>query len=175
MASDIRPGWLLRQARELAAKPGRGRPRSADLRRAVSAAYYAVFHSLSRYVSQSITPDVAGPQVWSDLCRVWQHGDFHHVCGWISGLKKPGNKWLHGLVVLAQGSPELVRVAENFQALMAERHKADYDHQAEFRRRTVLGIADTADRTLADLNRIPWEDPCWQAFVNLVLLRAKVA
>ena len=41
----IRPDGLLEHAAQLAAGPGR--PREADLRRGISAAYYAVFHDLT--------------------------------------------------------------------------------------------------------------------------------
>jgi hypothetical protein len=42
----LNPDHLLDQADRLIAPPGRGAPRQADLRRAISAAYYGVFHAL---------------------------------------------------------------------------------------------------------------------------------
>ena len=175
MQHDIRPGWLLRQARELAVKPGPGRPRTADLRRAVSAAYYAVFHSLSRRISESATPEDAGKLVRYELCRVWQHGELNQVCGWVAGFTKPANKWLRGLVSVAQTSQSLVLVATRFQNLMADRHAADYDHMAEFVRDESVAFVTMAEDTVNLIGDIPGTDPGWQAFVNLVLLRAKVA
>ena len=42
----VNPDHLLDQADRLAAAPARGAPRQADLRRAISSAYYAVFHAV---------------------------------------------------------------------------------------------------------------------------------
>lgn len=42
----LNPGHLLEQADRLVAPPGGGAPRQADLRRAISCAYYAVFHAI---------------------------------------------------------------------------------------------------------------------------------
>jgi len=43
----LNPRDLLRIARQLARWPNRGRPREANLSRAVSATYYALFHALA--------------------------------------------------------------------------------------------------------------------------------
>jgi hypothetical protein len=44
MQRPIKPEWLLRQADDLAGRvAGVGQPRNADLRRATSAAYYALY------------------------------------------------------------------------------------------------------------------------------------
>lgn len=40
------PAHLLEQAERLAAAPAKGQPRDADLRRAISTAYYAIFHAI---------------------------------------------------------------------------------------------------------------------------------
>jgi hypothetical protein len=40
------PAHLLEQAERLAAAPARRRPRDADLRRAISTAYYGIFHAI---------------------------------------------------------------------------------------------------------------------------------
>ena len=62
----MNPHDLIRMARQLASGDlgsGRGRPRQAELRRAVSTAYYAMFHALaltaapSPFMSCSGRPD----------------------------------------------------------------------------------------------------------------------
>ncbi len=48
------PEHLLEQAERLAIPPTSGRPRQVDLRRAVSAAYYAVFHFVATAAANEV-------------------------------------------------------------------------------------------------------------------------
>ena len=58
MPDPIRPQALLEQARVLAGfGAGRGRPRTINHRRAVSAAYYGLYHSIIGHVVQHVLPD----------------------------------------------------------------------------------------------------------------------
>lgn len=52
---------------------GRGRPPIMDLRRGVSAAYYALFHELSRQAAEHALPRADAAQI-SALRRSYSHG-----------------------------------------------------------------------------------------------------
>lgn len=77
----IDPGGLLTHALRLAGQ-GRRRPPEADLRRGVSAAYYAVFHDLTDRAARHLigsSPDGSRNQ----LRRSWSHGEFLAAAGLI--------------------------------------------------------------------------------------------
>lgn len=57
MQRSITPEWLIRQAKQLGgATAGVGQPRNADLRRAVSDPYYALFHFIVLACVESLMP-----------------------------------------------------------------------------------------------------------------------
>ena len=64
-------------ARRLADTSRPGRPRETDLRRAISTAYYAVFHCLAAYGADTL---VGGPgsnrdlRAWNRMYRSLEHG-----------------------------------------------------------------------------------------------------
>lgn len=62
---------LLEQAQHLSRRE-RGRPRQASLRRAISAAYYALFHLLIQEATGSL---VARPELRPRFARAFDHGD----------------------------------------------------------------------------------------------------
>lgn len=98
-------------------------PLQVNLRRAISSAYYAVFHLLiAQAVSVLVPREPAGlaPRVG----RVFQHKEMNHVCGMFAKQQlTPELKEL-----LPSGVPsELMSVARIFGQLQQERHSADYD------------------------------------------------
>ncbi|MCW5557855.1 MAG: hypothetical protein KIT22_08490 [Verrucomicrobiae bacterium] len=52
--ASINPSHLLDQADRLASLPAAGAPKQADLRRAISNAYYAVFHATMAVVADQL-------------------------------------------------------------------------------------------------------------------------
>ena len=72
------PRDLLDQAAHLAARESK-RPRQASLRRAVSAAYYALFHLLiAEGAKQLSPPKPEGLRLLTQ--RAYNHGDMRQVC-----------------------------------------------------------------------------------------------
>src|SRR5215207_1010131 len=89
MQREIEPRWLLRQAGELARTPrGAGQPRNADLRRAVSAAYYAVFHAITRYAVRHLLPSASRTDQLR-LARSFDHGSIAEICRWPTRASAP--------------------------------------------------------------------------------------
>lgn len=121
MTDTLRHDALITTARRLATPPGRGRPRQADLRRAVSTAYYAVFHALARECADQIVGKAnraAIPRAWSQAYRALDHGRVKQVCASANSRVKAAYRRF----------PEAVRgFGDTFVALQTKRHACDYD------------------------------------------------
>lgn len=141
------PRDLLAQARLLAAKEPR-RPKQASLRRAVSAAYYALFHLLVDDATRRLMGGANRAALRSCLARAFNHGTMRTVAkqfaeGGVSPKLMPG---------LNDEAPqnELARIASAFVDLQQQRHEADYDMNRRFTRIEVLSIIDDAERAFLD-------------------------
>lgn len=128
---------LLEQARHLA-RGKRGRPRQADLRRAISAAYYALFHFL---VDQSCRQVIGAGHRYAKLRRILARAFEHR------GMKAVSRRFAAGnLLPTPSGEirvPEpLQKVAETFVVLQEQRHQADYNLARLFRREETEILLD---------------------------------
>lgn len=138
----MRPADLLAHAERLSVA-ARRRPHQADLRRAVSAAYYALFHAISGAAADTLigtTKLHRDSETWRRVYRSLDHGFARSQC-----LAKTGSQ-----------IPAVLRdVADTFVQLQELRHEADYDPKAAFLRedvvahiaqaRIAIGILDNAD------------------------------
>jgi hypothetical protein len=127
---------LLDQAETLARLDPK-KPKQANLRRALSAAYYALFHFLVEEackqqigVAQNIEP------YRHVLARAFVHGTMKSACKSFGGGTLPAvfaNTL--GPVVIPR---DIRSIADSFVAAQDRRHLADYDLQATFTRDAVL-------------------------------------
>lgn len=117
-ARDIYPNELLRLASELLGPPGRGRPRTVRLRRAVSTAYYALFHRLSRDIAWAVLGSY-GNSAAHDLVRWISHQDLLDLARQVIA---PSPKFQP---VLSSTSPDLRALCEAFVRLQGARNAAD--------------------------------------------------
>jgi len=115
------PQDLLEQAGHLAKREPK-RPRQASLRRAVSAAYYALFHLL---VLEGIRHWRIGRQR-AKLARSFDHGAMKQVCS------------------RKDFDPRLQEVADAFVQLQQARHSADYDYSKVLTRVQAMASVETA-------------------------------
>ncbi len=167
MSHPIDPSKLLKQAEGLAGVgAGPGRPSTTDHRRAVSAAYYALFHDINLKAARHVLPDVASDEEIWQATRWIEHGDVRFVCAAIEtcgAVQKPVAGLPKGLpqraeplwTALSKPHPDGGRVsnvslqlrvvAVIFVALHAARQGADYDHTAEFSKETAIGYVNSAD------------------------------
>jgi uncharacterized protein (UPF0332 family) len=128
---------LLEQARHLARREPR-RPRQASLRRAVSAAYYAVFHALAAEFGRSFRVPVrqaAGRLIGRSSAKevaktIASSRSVLHALG---GTTCPNN---------------LRQIADDFVRLQKARHDADYDLSFRFTRPDTLGHIQRAERAV---------------------------
>jgi uncharacterized protein (UPF0332 family) len=134
---------LLAQSRFLASLDPH-RPLQANLRRAVSSAYYAVFHLFSSEVSAQIVS--SGPTGLRERTqRALSHNSMYKAAESFSqsGIR-PRN--LPSDINLADPvSADLVSIAKGFKLLQDERHTADYDVGQSFERLKVLALVETAE------------------------------
>ncbi len=135
------PDDLLEQAFHLASRE-RTRPRQASLRRAVSTAYYALFHLLTSDAASNWKRTEQRDQ----LARVFDHGRMKNACSrkaseLINQLKKdrPTGETLHR-------ATKLLLVAETFSGLQQRRHSADYDNSVNWTRGDTLAEIRTVER-----------------------------
>src|SRR5260370_34271548 len=120
---------LLEVAHDLASKDAIN-PKQASLRRAVSTAYYALFHLL---IDEAVSKWAIERQR-SILARTFEHGKMKGICdGVLKSVKSGGSV-----------PPELNTVAHNFIQLQQHRHTADYDNSKQWSRTETLNVLTLA-------------------------------
>jgi hypothetical protein len=164
MRRPVRPDELIELAYHLAGRDaGRGRPRTVWLRRAMSSAYYALFHELVEWaVWRTVSDDpVREPERWT-VARWYQHGDVRQVSEWISALATRGRGAPESVASLFGGmnAPReipagLASVAESFIALHDARQSADYDHAMDVTKEEALALVDRAADAINTWRDIP--------------------
>ena len=169
MRRAIRPDWLLRQAEELTGS-GRGQPRNADLRRATSAAYYALFHRIALDAATVVLPGGSDREV-RHAARYLSHASIRQVCAWISGETPP--KHLVESVQRLQADTGITSVVAAFVKLQDERVAADYDHFADFTRPGTRVLVRQARRAVQRLEADGGASEV-QGFLGLVALRTSI-
>lgn len=138
---------LLDQADHLADRQAVGRPRAVDLRRAVSAAYYAVFHTLTEAGAGRLHSDPATRHL---LTRAFDHRTMKDAARQFAN--KNGRLWSFAASAYGSVQQELIRVAELFVKLQEARHQAEYDHRraSDFSRQETRDHADNARTLIRD-------------------------
>lgn len=150
MQRPIRPDWLIRQAKELGgAAAGVGQPRNADLRRAVSDAYYALFHFIVLACVESLMP-TCPEEDRLRMARHFQHTAIKKVCDWVVGPSNPPDRVRHSLLQVRADGP-LRDVALAFVTLQERRHDADYNHLTGLSRPETLTLIQSAEDAMQKL------------------------
>jgi uncharacterized protein (UPF0332 family) len=148
------PKDLLAQADHLF-KLSPKRPKQANLRRAVSASYYAVFHALCwSNANVLVGTGTTRPQrAWLQAYRAVDHGQAKARCKETS----------------VRGFPATIQAfAESFVTLQEYRHRADYSPDQHFTKQEVSVIVGLARSAVTAMSRAPSRDR--RAFAIHVLL-----
>lgn len=158
---------LLEQARHLALKEPR-RPKQASLRRAISSAYYAIFHLLTSESAARLTPKQP-----ADLkCRVQRafgHRDMKKVCEAFSKPTLPDH-W--NFASFNPVPSDLKKIAKVFVELQEARHLADYDLSATTSRLEVMKFLTDVDDAFAAWQAVRL-NPYANVFLSALLLGDK--
>lgn len=164
------PDDLIAQA-DMLLRAEKRKPKQASLRRAVSAAYYALFH----FLIEEATIFTVGTSGASKSLRQLVGRGFSHTAmrsasaemGKLtpSDLLKPF--WpQYGVAA----STELQKLAKIFVALQQERHRADYDLSQPFTRNEAEKIIEQARDAIAQWNSLRTNDRELARFYALCLL-----
>jgi uncharacterized protein (UPF0332 family) len=144
---------LLAQAHHLASLD-RNRPKQANLRRAISSAYYSVFHLLVANAALKFIPRRPAGLI-PRVSRAFLHGEMKQACFAFkrTPLADPLNGLLGGVV-----SPDIEALATAFISLQEVRHIADYDTGTVFSRSGTLAIIAKAEATFSHWRSIEGTD-----------------
>ena len=129
---------LLDQAEHLA-KLDLRRPKQANLRRAISSAYYALFHLL---ISESSGLYFVNRKLSARMSRTHRHAEMEKASRYFAIGKLP-TAFQRDREPYST-PPDLKLVADAFVELQEARHKADYDLSSDFGRQEALSKVDSA-------------------------------
>jgi uncharacterized protein (UPF0332 family) len=144
---------LLSQARRLARLDPK-RPQQGNLRRAVSAAYYALFHFLIDHACRAMLGTSMKLRPYRDvLARAFQHGAMEKACKSFGGSVLP-DMVKKGLPSGFTVSPDLQSVSQTFVDAQDKRRHADYDRTQKFTRSDVLALVRAVEDAMSSFTRI---------------------
>jgi uncharacterized protein (UPF0332 family) len=134
------------------------RPRQADLRKAVSSGYYALFHTLAsecanRFIGHK---NRLLSEAWHQVYRSLEHNKAKEACRQVLKLGFPA---------------EIIHFADIFCKMQDARHKADYDPFVRYSRADVLLMITEVESALKGFKSTPKSDRT--AFSALVLLKKR--
>lgn len=163
------PKQLQEQAGHLARRDRR-KPSQANLRRAVSSAYYALFHQL---VEDSSAELIGGGrenvELRGLLRRAYVHSDMQKASKSFAsdrgGLPLGIRACVHGEKL----PPELTRMAKTFVVLQEARHEADYDLSLRFIRKEVVSLLNRTDQAFVAWSQVR-KHPAARCYLACLLL-----
>jgi uncharacterized protein (UPF0332 family) len=157
---------LLRQADHLVRREPR-RPKQASLRRAVSAAYYALFHLLTYEASSIFVKD---DRLLALVNRTYNHGEMNNVSK--SFAKGAMPKKFDSVKATIAVPNELKDVAQAFVDLQQARHEADYNLAKNFSRSEALALISQVEKAFKDWDKVRKTD-CSRLYLGCFLLWEK--
>jgi uncharacterized protein (UPF0332 family) len=131
---------------------------SAFKRRAVSTAYYAVFHALARACAENLLPDAARTSgEYSRIYRALDHGPLRTAFA-----KSP-----------LKDRESLKKIGDLVVRLQSERHLADYSPPSEkkFSRRQAQRLVDQARQAIEEINSL--DEPDGRTLATCLLFRTR--
>jgi hypothetical protein len=144
---------LLDQAERLIAPPGGGAPRQADLRRAISNAYYAIFHAIATQAADELVGGRhrATPQ-YALVYRSIDHTSLRRFCDDLTKQNLPA-KYIK-YVPRGGFGPDLSALATAVVDLQEKRHLADYDPLFRVKMSDAALAVATSRTALASLGNV---------------------
>ena len=146
---------LLALAKRLVSNSGKQRPSQTYLKRAVSTAYYAVFHAIAKSNADlflGVAKSSRSEKAWQQAYRGLQHGSAKSACTEALGLNFPAG---------------IKRCATAFVSLQEKRHSADYDPLFRLKKEDALDAIGEAKSAIRGLKNAPVKDR--RAFAVLLL------
>ncbi|MGV1003569.1 MAG: hypothetical protein ACOYEV_02135 [Candidatus Nanopelagicales bacterium] len=168
----IQPYELLVLADELAGREaGPGKPRTINLRRAISSAYYALFHRLTQHTATRLLADELWTPKHTSVARWVTHIELRKLSDAANGR---GNRAL--VDVLDPVDPRLSDLCQSFIDLQDARHGADYDDYFAVWKYQTLEYVDAARRALVAARELHGSgEKSYQRFLGLAVGGTNVA
>jgi len=146
---------LVRHARELIGGQYSRTVSSSDevvLRRALSSAYYGLFHRLTTAGSMPFA--VGGEPLRFQAAHAFSHTAMRKVCD--AYIRSPARPFPPGLEHLSSSQPDmrLIGIARAFARLQEGRHVADYDLSVVIEVSYAANLVTLAETALADFDAI---------------------
>lgn len=152
----LKPLDLIITAKELVGKPG-GKPRQSNLKRALSTAYYALFHTLARCCADVVIgTNSQTRKAWQQVYRALDHNFAKNAC-------QHGN--------ISRFPQEIQDFANAFVTLQSKRHSADYDPYSKIYKSQVLVDLANAETVIGGFESAPAKHR--RAFAAWVLLKQR--
>ena len=150
----LKPAEFLDVARSLASPASTRSPSDVELRRSVSTAYYAVFHTiLAAAAERFVGTRPARSSGYTILYRSFDHGRMRRIC---EDLVKPAlSRDLRRQLGRPSVHAEVRAFAWNFTVLQRRRHSADYDPSTAFEQDDALIPIEEAACAIAGFDRVP--------------------
>jgi hypothetical protein len=145
---------LLEQARHLATRDRRGKPKQTNLRRAVSSAYYGLFHYLTRRSSLAVIGAAPEERPFRNLvARGFVHGTMLAACKSFANTTMP--HFVQQAIPTLGIPAEIRQIADTFSDAQETRHAADYDLSKRFRRSDVLTFIGQVEAAIQAFENLP--------------------
>jgi len=154
------PEDLLDTALRLAQGTADRPPTQADLRRAASSVYYAVFHAICQSNADTLAgddPQNRDQEAWHQAYRALEHGYANRRCRQVP--------------VTRRFSQPIQGLAAGFPILQILRHQADYDPDRSVTQAEVSSAIELATGIIADFRNAPARER--RAFAVFVLMRER--
>ncbi len=142
----MQPLDLLKTAWDLV-KASNSRPRQANLLRATSTIYYAVFHTLARCSADVLiggTGAERSGRAWNQVYRALEHSAAKKRC--------------QNSDIISKFPAEIQDFANLFAAMQSKRHLADYDPATKLDKSTVVTDLLAAEKVIEDFLAAPIKD-----------------
>lgn len=166
----LNPDHLLEQADKLIAPPPAGPPRQVDLRRAISAAYYAAFHGTVAAAADLYIGAINRASGQHTLVyRSVDHKELRELCSKVRAPNLPRN--LAQYVPAGGFDADITAFAQALLELQAKRHDADYNPSIRVRSSDAKLAVDTPRNAL---HRLQTANPSSrEAFLGLLLFKVR--
>jgi hypothetical protein len=172
----LNPDHLLDQADRLIAPPGGGAPRQTDLRRAISNAYYSLFHAILAEASDDFVGRTKRQTPrYSLVYRSMDHAPLRGLCNVVTSEDYKKNRKLPPKYVLHEPAggfgSDLIEMATAFSDLQEKRHLADYDPLYRVRMSDALLAVATARTALERFRNANVQKR--RAFISLAVFKPR--
>ena len=132
----------------------------ADLRRAASSVYYAVFHAICLSNADTLAgddPQDRDQEAWHQAYRALEHGYANRRCRQVQGARR--------------FSQPIQGLAEGFPTLQSLRHQADYDPDRNVTQAEVSSAIELAADVITDFWSVSEQER--RAFAIYILMRER--